>query len=184
MFEGSFLINLLIFVAGQATAYGYLRTGRKVRGIALMVLLLVFADVALVRVLAFQQRDIVFRLSLSLMQAYAFIELLLFATGRLRRRLPKVRQERDERFRSAFLHSIRNEMDAAIADYRGLLKLDPWDLESTLGLATALARSGNRKQARRYFRAARSLDLKDQYADVISDELRRFGVKRKKAASA
>ena len=74
-------------------------------------------------------------------------------------------------------------MDAAIADYRFLVRLDPWDLESTLGLATALARKGKGRQARRYFRSARSLDLRREYGDVIGDELKRFSVRHKKSAT-
>ena len=176
MFEDSFLINLVIFVVGQVAAYCYLRTGRKIRGVTLMILGWVLADVAMVRVFGFGQRDTIFLASLTLMQAYSLVEAFLFTIGRIRRRSSKVRQQRKERFRSAFLHCLRNELDAAIADYRALVSMDPWDLESTLGLATALARKGKGRQARRYFRYARSLDLNDDYGDVISDELQRFGV--------
>ena len=179
MFEDSFLINLVIFVVGQLAAYCYLRTGRKTRGVMLMIVGLVLADVALVRVFAFGQRDTIFLLSLILMQAYSLAEAVLYTIGRIRRRSSTAKQQRKERFRSAFLHCLRNELDAAIADYRALVKIDPWDLESTLGLATALARKGKGRQARRYFRCARSLDLKDEYGDVISDELKRFSVRHR-----
>jgi len=181
MFEDSFLINLVIFVMGQAAAYGYLRTGRKTRGVMLMILGWTLADVALVRVFAVGQRDTTFIVALLLMQAYSLVEAFLFVLGRTRRRSSKVKQRREEWFRSAFLHSISNELDAAISDYRALVRMDPWDLESTLGLATTLARAGKGRQARRYFRTARSLDLKNDYADVISDELKRFSVKKRAA---
>ena len=45
LFEDSFLINLVIFVAGQAAAYGYLRTGRRNRGVMLMIVAWVLIDV-------------------------------------------------------------------------------------------------------------------------------------------
>ena len=184
MFEDSFLVNLLIFLAGQAVAYGYLRTGRKSLGLSLMILSLALVDVALVRAYAFEQRDMLFSLALLGMQAYSLVELFLFCIGRLRRRTRANRQHREKLFRTAFLHFIRNDVVAAIDDYERLLRADPWDLESTLALATALARNGESKDARRYFRSARSLDLKGNYADVISDELSRFSVQRRKALAA
>ncbi|MEE9126677.1 MAG: hypothetical protein V3U11_06015 [Planctomycetota bacterium] len=183
MFEDSFLINLVIFVAGQAAAYGYLRTGRRNRGVMLMILAWVLIDFAMVRAFAFGKRDTIFLVALTLMQVYSLVEVFLFTMGRVRRRTSKVRQQRQERFESAFLHHIRNDLDAAIADYRVLVRLDPWDLESTLGLATALARKGKGRQARRYFRSARSLDLRHEYGDVIGDELKRFSVRHKKSAT-
>lgn len=184
MFADSFSINLLIFLAGQAVAYGYLRTGRKTRGLSLMILSLVFVDVALVRAFAFEDRGTWFRVSLLLMQVYSLVELFLFTTGRLRRRLRKNREQREQRFRNAFLHYLRNDLEAAIGEYRWLLKADAWDLEATLALATALARQGESKQARRWFRSARALDLGGRYADVISDELKRYSVARRKAVAA
>jgi hypothetical protein len=184
MFEDSFPINLAIFVVGQVAAYRYLRTGRKTRGVMLMILGWVLADIAMVRVFTFGQRDTTFLLSLTLMQVYSLVEAFLYTIGRIRRRRSKVKKERQKRFHSAFIHCLRNELDAAIADYRALVRMDPWDLESTLGLATALARKGKGRQARRYFRCARSLDLNDDYGDVISDELKRFSVRHKHKAKA
>ena len=179
MFEDSFIINLVIFVVGQAAAYGYLRTGRKTRGVMLMIIAWVLIDDAMMRAFAFGKRDTMFLILLTLVQAYSLVELFLFTSGRIRRRTSKIKEQRREWFRNAFLHHIRNDVDAAIADYRSLVSMDPWDLESTLGLATALARDGKGRQARRYFRAARSLDLRHEYADVISDELKRFSVRHK-----
>lgn len=178
MFEDSFLINLGIFVVGQVAAYRYLRTGRKTRGIMLMIFGWVLADIAMMSVFAFGQRDALFLLSLTLMQVYSLVEAFLYAIGRIRRSSGRAKEQRQKRFRSAFIHCLRNELDAAIVDYRALVRADPWDLESTIGLATALARNGKGRQARRYFRCARSLDLNDEYGDVISDELKRFSVRR------
>lgn len=178
MFEDSFLINLGIFVVGQLAAYRYLRTGRKTRGVMLMIFGWVLADIAMVRVFVFGQQDTVFLLSLTLMQVYSLVEAFLCTVGRIRRRSTRVKELRKELFRSAFVHCLKDELDAAITDYRGLVRMDPWDLESTLGLATALARKGRGRKARRYFRCARSLDLDHEYGDVISDELKRFSVRR------
>jgi hypothetical protein len=174
MFEESFLINLVIFLLGQWAAYGYLRTGLRQRGLALMILGWVLVDVILVERYAFERTGIFYRVSLACLQAYSLVEFVLFTGGRIRRRLRSVRRAREVDFRQAFLHYLNDEMVLAEAGYRRILKRDPWDEEATLGLATTLARIGKSKKARAMFRRARALDQDGRFTDVIGDELRRF----------
>ncbi len=180
MFAESFLINLCIFLAGQLVAYGYLRTGRRHRGLALMFISWILVDAILVVRYALESTDsaeVFYRLLLTLMQTYALVELFLYLFGRWRRRSPKVRQAREVDFRQAYLHYLRNELAPAEAAYRRILRRDAWDQEAMLGLATVQSRAGKGRQARAYFRRARSLDLQNRFGDAIGAELVRFSAK-------
>ena len=125
MFEESFLINLLLFVGGQVAAYGYLRTGRRRRGLLLMVVGWLLVDVVLVVRFAFEHTGWWYLLSLTLLQTYSLAELVLFGLGRIRRRMARVRQARNRDFRTAYLHYLRNELQAAVRCYRRILARDP-----------------------------------------------------------
>lgn len=182
MFEDGFWPNLAIFVAGQIAAWGYLRTGLIRRGVCLMVGAWILADIALLARFAYEGQQTVYRLALTAMQAYSLCEFVLFAWGRWRRRRPAVRRQREELFRAAFLHYLRDEREAASRLYRAILRRDHWDVDAALGLATVLARSGQLRRARSLFRLARGLDRQGRYASAISWELRRFAARSGRAA--
>ena len=174
MFEDSFLINLGIFVAGQVIAYLYLRTGRRRRGLALVIGGWVLVDTALLERFAFQQSEVLFLWSLLLMQGWSIFEAGCYAIARVRRRRPKFLAERDRLFREGFQHYIRNELDEAVVAYRRILRGDPWDVTTTLALAMALSRGGQGRRARALLRTARNLDVDGYHGDAILDELKRF----------
>jgi tetratricopeptide (TPR) repeat protein len=178
VFAHAFLPNLLIFLLGQAAAYGYLRTGRTARGVSLMVGAFVLADIALLARFGFANAEDVFLAALIGMQAWSLAEFAVFTFGRIRRRLPGVQRRREIEFREAFLAYLRDEYDVAMRLFRRLLRRDPWDTESMLGLATVLDRRGKRRQARSHYRRARSLDREGLWQDVIREELRRFAAGR------
>lgn len=173
MFPDSFAGNALVFLVGQAVAWGYLRTGLLTRGVPLMAVLWLAVDVALVARFAYQETGPVYLAALAVMQACAVVETVRFVAGRLNRRRERVKERRIERYRAAFTHYLRDELEQAERLYRKLLRSDPWDLESRLGLATLLARTGARRRARSMFRRARSLDRGQRYQDVIREELER-----------
>lgn len=177
MFEGSFLINLGIFAMGQVVAYLYLRTGRRPRGLALMIGGWVLVDVALLERFAFQQSEVLFLWALLLMQSWSIFEVGCYVVARVRRRRPKFLAEREQLFRKGFRHYIRDELDEAAVAYRRILRGDPWDVSTTLALGTALSRSGDGRRARALLRTARNLDVDGYYGDAILDELKRFATK-------
>lgn len=179
MLGDSFLFNLLVFVAGQAVAWAYLHTGRTKRGVTLMLAGWILADVALLARFAYEGGEPVYVAALSALQAWSLAEVVLFTFARIRRRLGRIRRQRELLYRAAYVHYLRNELAAALAIWRRLVRRDPWDVQSTLALATVHARLGRRRRARSLFRAARGLDRDGRLDDVIRDELKRFAAKRR-----
>jgi tetratricopeptide (TPR) repeat protein len=175
MFADSFLANLLIFVIGQAAAWGNMRTGRVVRGLALMVGAWALADLALMFRFVFESMRASYLPVLVVLQAWSLVEAALLGHGRLRRRSWRRRPARLALYREAFEHYLRNDLPAARSLQQRLVRRDPWDTEATLALATTLARAGERKKARKLFRRARAIDLEARFHDVIADELDRIG---------
>lgn len=173
MLEDSFLFNAVVFVLGQVAAWGYLRTGLVRRGAALMIGGWMLADIALLARFAYAGGEAIAAAALAVMQAWSLVEVALLAYGRLRRRAPANRKRREELFREAFVCYLRNDLGGAGQRYRRLLRQDPWDLESVLGLASVMTRSGRIRTARGLLRHASSLDRERRWRDVISDELRR-----------
>ncbi len=182
MFRDSFLINLLIFRAAQLVAYGFLRTGLIRRGVMLMVGTWVLADMALLARFAFSDTGDYYMGLLLIMQLYMILETFLYASGRLRRRLIATVRRRRDLFYEAFRHYLRDELDLAQGILRRLVRWDPWDLESTLALATVLSRKGRYRKARGLLRQARGLDRRRRFRDVIRAELRYFQVRRRQRA--
>ncbi len=180
MFQDNFLTNFLTLVAAQLVAYGYLRTGLQRRGVLLMVGTWVMADVALLSRFACAHTGRYYRGALLLMQVYTMLETFLYGSGRLRRRLGSTVRRRHQLFCTAFRHYLRNELDQAQGILRRLVRWDPWDLESTLALATVLSRKGRYRRARGLLRQARSLDRERRFRDVIGAELRFFKVRRRR----
>lgn len=183
MFEDSFLANLSIFLAGQAVAWAYLHTGRIRRGVTLMLAGWILADVALVARFAYEGGEPLYLLALTALQIWSLGEVALFSFARLRRRLGPIRRQREQLYRAAFVHYLRNELPAAQGIWRRLVRRDPWDVQSTLMLATVQARLGRRRRARSLFRAARGLDRELRMRDVIRDELKRFAAKGRRPAA-
>lgn len=179
MFQDSFLINLLIFLVAQVVAYGYLRTGLIRRGVLLIIGTWLMADAALLARFAFNHTGNYYVGALWLMQVHMLLETFLYASGRLRRRLRSTVSRRRDQFSAAFRHYLRNELDQAQRILRRLVRLDPWDLESTLALATVLSRKGRYRKARGLLRQARGLDRNKRFRDVIGAELRYFKVRRR-----
>lgn len=179
MFKDSFLANLLILLVAQLVAYGYLRTGLLRRGVLLMVGTWVMADVALLARFAFAYTGPWYLAALLLMQLHAVLEAFLYASGRVRRRFGATTRRRKDLYFRAFRHYLRNELDQAQTILRRLVRWDPWDLESTLALATVLSRKGRHRRARGLLRQARGLDRQRRFRDVIGAELRHFKVRRR-----
>ncbi len=167
MFQGEFLPNLIVFLIGQAAAWGYLRTGLVPRGLVSLIGGWVLADAALVARFAYDQEGAVFVASLAGMQMLAVFEAFRFVVGRTRRRMPAAVVARRQASREAFVRYLRNDLEGAIAGYRSLVRRDPWDLTSRFALGRAWIRSGDVTRGRRALRAARRLDRDGRYADLL-----------------
>lgn len=175
MFEDAFLPNLLVFLLGQAAAWGYVRTGLVVRGALVMVVGWAAADIALVARFMFSETGAVYRGALILMQAWSLVEFVLFATGRILRRSKARQAEREVLLREAGIHWLKDELALARPIYARLVRRDPWDADAALGLATVLGDLGSQRPARRWLRRVRALDTKKHLADVVEIELERLG---------
>lgn len=181
MFADSFAINLVIFLAGQVVAYLYLRTGRRQRGLMLMIGAWILIDVVLVAKFAFHHTGSLFWLSLLIVQVWSLGEVCAYGFSRVRRRRKVVLARRAEEFRKGFQAYLKNDFEPAIEAFRGILRRDPWDLPTVVALATALARSGvakNARKARSWWRVARDLDVDATFADVIDAESGRVAPRR------
>jgi len=178
MFRDSFVANLLIFGLGQLAVIGYLSTGMVRRGVALMVVTWILADLALVARFAFGDAlsgppEPIYGLALAAMQTVAVVELLLLASRRVWRRLPHVVAQRDRWFRQAFVHYLRDELEPARDLFRRLARIDPWDLPVRLAHATTVTRCGAPARGRRMLRALPALDRDGSMRDAIETEVAR-----------
>ncbi|MCA8955968.1 MAG: hypothetical protein KDC87_07835 [Planctomycetes bacterium] len=174
MFAESVLFNLVLFTAGQVVAYLSLRTGRRVRGLALLMGAWVLADIALLQRFAFGRADWVFYTALLAWQLWSLFELIAFITARIRRSRPSTLLRREALYRAGFTHYLRDELPEAIANFRQILRRDPWDVPAALALGTASARAGDLSGARTWLRTARALDVDGEFTDAIGDEISRL----------
>ena len=171
MFPDSLLPNLLIFLVGQAAVVGLLRTGLVAHGVALVLATWGLADAALVARLVFDVDGAGFVALLVVLQVLSIGAAGLFVWGRWRRRRPDVVAAREETFRAAIRHFVRDEHDDAVRLLSGLCRRDPWDLPSRLARAQVEAAAGRVARARSALRSARSLEGSERYADLITGEL-------------
>jgi hypothetical protein len=166
MFADVFWPNFAIFVLGQTVACLYLGTGRVFRGGCLMLSLLLLADIALVARFGYGAEPIAVA-ALSLLQVYACVEAGLFVFGRWHRQRPHVRARRRDEYRLALIAELQADDDGAATLLRGLCRRDPWDVESTLGLARAQRRRGDLRAAHVLLQRARRLDRAGRFGDLI-----------------
>lgn len=183
MFADAFWPNFAFFTLGQVVACLYLATGRLVRGGCLMLAVLLLADVALVARFGYANEPVAVA-ALMLLQAYAVVEAALYGYGRWYRRRPAVLQRRRAEYRQALIADLRGDDQQAATLLRALCKRDPWDVESTLGLAVAQRRLGNVRGAGALLRRARRLDRAGRATDLIFLETGRLQDERVAARTA
>lgn len=164
---------MLLFAAGQVTAWGWLRTGFLRRGVLVMAVIWTLADWALLARFVFGDAAGSYPIALLLLQLVCAGEAAWFALARLRRRFGKLRLARRSMFGSAFSHYLRDEAGPAEQLLLQLLRHDPWDVPSRILLANVLSRQGQRKRARRLLERARGLDRNGEYRDLVGEQLAR-----------
>jgi hypothetical protein len=174
VFADVFLPNLVIFVVGKLSAWGWLRTGMFWRGLFVMVALWLLTDLALLARFAYGEVGRGFTIPLVAMQGTALASAALFTLGRLRRRFGGARQHRRERFLEGMILYMRDDFDAARKVFARLRAFDPWDVPSTIALANVMLLQGRRRRAGALYRFARSLDVRREYADLLAESLERY----------
>jgi tetratricopeptide (TPR) repeat protein len=175
VFAAAFLPNLLAFLLGQAVAWRYLRTGRTWVGGLLTLGVWSLLDAWLLARYVFAVEPVLLRALAGSLQGLALAAAARLAFTLWRRRWSAAAKDRPERFRAAMAAYLRGEWEQARAEYRGLVRVDPWDAAAWLGLGDTLARSGDAKGARRCYGRAAGVDVGKQYADLL--QLRQ-GVRR------
>lgn len=168
MFPDLFLPNLLFFAVGQTAAVVYMRSGFVRPGVALLLFLLLCADVALLARFAYGHRDAWFFLPLSAMQAGALagVAWLLFAGAR--RRWSKASRQKRVLYEQAFVAYLRNDLASAAQHFTVLHRADPWDPVFAIGLANVRRLQGDHRGAQGLYRRARSLDRRGEYSDLVT----------------
>jgi len=173
VFADAFWPNLAFFALGQVTAARYLATGRLLRGGFLMLLLLLLADVALVARFGYGADHVAVG-ALVLMQATSIVEVGSFAFARWRRTRPAFQADRRARYREALVAELCGRDAEAAATWQALCRRDPWDIESTLALASVQRRLGRTRRAGMLLARARRLDRAGNFADVVALEAARL----------
>ena len=162
----SFLPNLVLFVAGQAAAWFYLRTGRLWIGAGAMAWLWIAADWAVLAKYVFAATDTHFRLSLLAMQLGAVVTVAALGIAWWRRRWSKTAKARGELFARGLEFYLGGDHEQARLTFRRLVRSDPWDAAAWLALGNTLRRLGRDAAARRCYRRCRHVDLGSEYADL------------------
>lgn len=175
MFPDAFGLNLAVFLVAQVVAWFYLRTGLTLRGVLVLLAAWGAADLALVLRFAYANTGAGYVASLAVLQGYTLFELLRAVLGTLRRRSATATSRRAETLRTAMVAFLEDDLDAAAANFRGLVRADPWDLQGRLGLGSVLGRQGRSRAARRQLAAARRLDRDGRFEDAITVEFERLG---------
>ncbi|MDA0372214.1 MAG: hypothetical protein O2865_00370 [Planctomycetota bacterium] len=174
MFPDAFGANLAVFLVAQVVAWFYLRTGLTLRGVLLLLVAWGAADLALVLRFAYANTGTEYVASLAVLQGYTVFETLRAVWGTVRRRSGAASARRAEALRSAMVAFLEDDLDAAAAGFRGLVRADPWDLQGRLGLGSVLGRQGHARAARRQLAAARRLDRDGRFEDAITVEVERL----------
>lgn len=177
MFPDSLALNLLVFLLAQATVWGYLRTGLVRRGVLVLVGSWVLGDVALLARFAFGEVGSLYQGALFGLWALTLVEAGRFGWGRWRRRRPEAREQRHAEFQRGTRLWMSDEIEAADGIFAGLVRRDPWDLRARLALAQLRVAQDRPANARRLLQAARHLDRRRHFDDLIRYELSRCGVK-------
>ena len=168
MLVESFLANLALFVAGQAAAWYYLRTGRLWWGGLSMAVLWVAADWAVVARYVFGDTGAHYRTALLVLQLTAIATVVALGVALWRRRWSATARQRGELFAEGTRHYLASRHEAARAMFVRLVRADPWDAAAWLALGNAQRRLGQTAASRRSYRRCRRVDLAGEYAELAA----------------
>ncbi|MCR9245298.1 MAG: hypothetical protein NXI31_09720 [bacterium] len=165
MFPDSLLLNLALFVAGQAAAWFYLRSGRLLVGGLATAAIWIAADWAVVARYVFEDLE-QFRIALIAMQLVCVGIVGLLAFAQWRRRWSGTAKRRAELFEAGTAAYLRDAHDEARATYQRLVRCDPWDAAAWLALGNVHRRADRRSAARRCYRRCLRVDTQREYTDL------------------
>ena len=171
MLVDAFLPNLLVFLAGQAAAWYYLRTGRLWIGGVAMAVIWVAADWAVIAHYVFERRAD-FEIALWVMQITAVLVVIALGWALARRRWSATARQRPDLFRQGIRDYLGGKHEAARTTFRRLLAADPWDAAAWLALGNVLRRLGREPGARRAYGRCLRVDLSGEYTDLAREQLR------------
>jgi tetratricopeptide (TPR) repeat protein len=166
VFPDSFLPNLVLFVAGQAAAWFYLRTGRLWLGSVPMAVMWIAADVAVVLRFVFADTGPLYGWSLGVLQGTALATAAALLVARWRRRWSGTARQRAVLFGAAMQHYLAGRHEQAVVGFRRLARCDPWDAASWLALGNALRRLARAAAARGCYRRCLRVDGNGEYTDL------------------
>lgn len=170
-----FLVNLLLFAAGQIAAWHYLRTGRLMVGFGATLLLWCLLDAWLVARYAYRLDGPPWSWLLVGFQATAVATLAMLVFGLWRRRWSPTARARGRWFGTGIEQYLRGDLTAAMGTFRRLLRSDPWDAAAWLALGNVLRSQGRLRQARACYRSAQRVDRMGAYKDHARLQLARAG---------
>lgn len=175
MFADSFLANLLLFVAGQAAAWSYLRTGRTAHGFGGTIGLWTLLDAWLLANYVFAVGSTGLTVLLSMLQGLCLFLVGSLGYARWRRRWSKPAKVRQQQFAEGMAALLRADLDAAAATFTRLVRVDPWDAAAWIALGDVQARRGDKVRASRCYRRALAVDVRQDFADLLRHHRLRAG---------
>lgn len=172
MLVASLLPNLLVFVAGQAAAWFYLRTGRTWIGALGTAALWTLLDWWLLAKYVFVHDGASLALPLVALQGTALGLCAMLAFARWRRRRSAEAKQRPTRFAAGLAEYLRNDYGAARATFQRLVRVDPWDPAAWIALGDVFGSSGETARAQRCYRRAAAVDLRAEFVDLLQHHRR------------
>lgn len=164
---GPLVPDLLLFLAGQACAWFYLRTGRFWFGFLGTALLWGMLDAWLLLQFAFADEGPLGDQALFALRATAGALVACFLFAQWRRRWSAAAKRRDARFATGTVQFLRSEFVAAKATFLGLVRTDPWDAIAWIWLGDVYTRTGELTRARRCYRRAAGVDTERRCGDLL-----------------
>jgi hypothetical protein len=168
VFPDSLLLQLLALCCGQAAACVQLRTGRFWRGAVTTVMLWAAADLALVAGLLWGAEGGWLSMALWVLQATAIWAVADLGYAWWRRK--QSAGLRASRFAAALQQYLANDLNAAAAGLRVLVRSDPWDTAAWLLLGNVHRRRGDEARMRRCYRTAAAVDRQQGYVGLLRQQ--------------
>lgn len=170
MFVDAVVANVLVFAVGQVFAWLFLRSGRFWLGAGATVALWTFIDWWLVARFLLATPAEGQQMPLLCLQGTAVLTTAAYLWARLRRRLAA--PKRADRFREGIQQLLSGKLTAADTTFRQLAWVDPWDPSAWIARGDACRRQGVLGRARRCYRRAGGVDVKGQFADLLTHRLK------------
>ncbi|MEO0480133.1 MAG: hypothetical protein AAF196_11695 [Planctomycetota bacterium] len=173
MFADSLWLNLLLFVCGQIAGWSILRSGLVVTGVAVLAVLWIAADLALVLRFVLDDQGAAYLASLWITQLTALGAAAGYFGLRIRTARDSARLAARQDISEIQRLLLRAERDEAVVRLRKLVRRDPWHVAARILLASELRERGKLGAAKRLLQGARRID-DGAYLDLIEAEAKRL----------